>query len=54
MTAEERFAKLTLEFAPAPTPVGVYKPCVIDGNHLYVSGHGPLQAKKNIHHRPHW
>jgi enamine deaminase RidA (YjgF/YER057c/UK114 family) len=26
--------------------MGVYKPCLVDGNHLYVSGHGPLRADK--------
>lgn len=23
--------------------MGVYKPCLVDGNHLYLSGHGPVQ-----------
>src|SRR4030088_1998731 len=48
MTPEERFAKLRLNLPPAPTPMGIYKPCVIDGNHLYVSGHGPLQVNKTF------
>ena len=47
-TAEERFANLGLTLPPAPSPVGVYKPCVIDGKHLYVSGHGPVQKKGNL------
>lgn len=42
-TAEERFAQTGLTLPNAPKPVGVYKPFLIDGNHLYVSGHGPLQ-----------
>jgi enamine deaminase RidA (YjgF/YER057c/UK114 family) len=42
MTADERFAELNLVLPPAPTPLGVYKPFLIDGNHCYVSGHGPL------------
>jgi enamine deaminase RidA (YjgF/YER057c/UK114 family) len=42
MTADERFAKLNLVLPPAPSPLGVYKPFLIDGNHCYVSGHGPL------------
>ncbi len=48
MTADERFAALNLELPPAPTPLGVYKPFLIDGNHAYVSGHGPLLADKTF------
>jgi len=42
MTPDENFAALNLQLPPAPTPLGVYKPFLIDGNHAYVSGHGPL------------
>jgi enamine deaminase RidA (YjgF/YER057c/UK114 family) len=42
-TADERFKKTGLLLPPAPAPLGVYKPFIIVGNHLYVSGHGPLQ-----------
>ncbi|MBC7921481.1 MAG: RidA family protein [Ferruginibacter sp.] len=42
MTPETQFEKLGLELPPAPAPVGVYKPLLTDGNHCYVSGHGPL------------
>lgn len=42
-TAEERFKQLGLELPPAPEPLGVYKPFVIDGKYLYLSGHGPVQ-----------
>ncbi|MEP7317715.1 MAG: RidA family protein [Panacibacter sp.] len=42
MTPDENFSALNLELPPAPTPLGVYKPFLIDGNHAYVSGHGPL------------
>lgn len=48
MTPEERFAQLNLQLPPAPTPAGVYKPYVIDGNHCYVSGHGPLIGEKTF------
>lgn len=41
-TAEQKFTELGLRLPPAPTPVGVYKPCLQDGKYLYVSGHGPL------------
>jgi enamine deaminase RidA (YjgF/YER057c/UK114 family) len=43
-TPEQRFAQSGLVLPPAPLPVGVYKPCLVDGNKLYVSGHGPVQA----------
>jgi enamine deaminase RidA (YjgF/YER057c/UK114 family) len=42
-TAEERFRQLGLSLPPAPEPLGVYKPCLIDGKYLYLSGHGPVQ-----------
>lgn len=40
-TPDEAFAALGLTLPPAPTPKGVYKPCLVVGNFLYVSGHGP-------------
>src|SRR5476651_452937 len=43
MSAEENFAKLGLTLPPAPKPLGVYKPLLIDGKHCYVSGHGTLK-----------
>ena len=48
MTPEENFAALGLQLPPAPAPMGVYKPCLIDGNHCYVSGHGPVQNDKTL------
>lgn len=47
-TPEENFAATGLRLPPAPTPLGVYKPCLIDGNHLYVSGHGTVQDDKSL------
>jgi enamine deaminase RidA (YjgF/YER057c/UK114 family) len=47
-TADSAFDKLGLLLPPAPLPVGVYKPCLIDGKYLYVSGHGPVQADKTL------
>jgi enamine deaminase RidA (YjgF/YER057c/UK114 family) len=41
--ASQNFAQTGLTLPPAPTPMGVYKPFLIGGNHLYVSGHGPLK-----------
>jgi enamine deaminase RidA (YjgF/YER057c/UK114 family) len=46
--AEERFAALGLSLPPAPAPLGVYKPCLIDGKYLYLSGHGPVQDDKSL------
>ncbi|AGA78342.1 RidA family protein [Echinicola vietnamensis] len=43
MSAEENFKKLGLTLPPAPAPKGVYKPCLIDGKYLYLSGHGTVQ-----------
>lgn len=47
-SAEERFNNLGLFLPPAPAPMGVYKPCLIDGKYLYLSGHGPVQGNKNL------
>jgi len=41
---ELRIQELGLELPPAPKPMGVYKPVLIRGNYLYVSGQGPLKA----------
>ncbi len=43
-TPEMRFAELRLELPKAPKPVAVYKPLVIFGNAIYVSGHGPVRT----------
>src|SRR2546430_168470 len=48
MSAERRFAELSLELPPAPKPVGVYKPLVVAGGLAFVSGHGPLRADKTL------
>lgn len=42
-TPEQNFAKLGLELPPAPKPLGVYKPCLVDGKYLYLSGHGTVK-----------
>jgi len=48
MSAEEKFKQLNLELPPPPTPIGVYTPFLIDGKHVYVSGHGPLKLDKTL------
>lgn len=46
--ADEQLEKLGLTLPPAPSPLGVYKPCLIDGKYLYLSGHGPVQNDKSL------
>jgi enamine deaminase RidA (YjgF/YER057c/UK114 family) len=41
---ELRIKELGLELPPAPEPMGVYKPVLVIGNLLYVSGQGPLKS----------
>ena len=48
INADENFEKLGLTLPPAPAPAGVYKPCVIDGKYLYLSGHGPVRNDKSL------
>ncbi len=43
MNIDEKIKSLHLELPPAPALGGVYKPVMISGNMLYVSGQGPLQ-----------
>ncbi|MBN8786131.1 MAG: RidA family protein [Terrimonas sp.] len=48
LTPEQRLKELGLVLPPAPKPMGVYKPCLIDGTHLYLSGHGPVLEDKSL------
>ncbi|HTQ64770.1 MAG TPA: RidA family protein [Puia sp.] len=48
MTAEQNLSSLGIVLPPPPGPAGVYKPFVIDGKYLYVSGHGPVKEDKNL------
>lgn len=48
MTAEENFAALGYTLPPAPKPLGVYKPLLIDGRHCYVSGHGTVKTDGSL------
>ncbi len=47
-TPELNFEKLGLILPPAPKPLGVYKPCLIDGKHLYLSGHGTVKPDGSL------
>ncbi len=46
--AEEQLIALGLSLPPAPAPKGVYKPCLVDGKYLYLSGHGPVRDDKSM------
>ena len=48
MSAEAKLAELKLELPPAPKPMGVYKPVIVVGNLVYVSGHGPLKPDLSL------
>ena len=43
LSPDQRFEALNLALPPAPKPLGVYKPFLIDGSHAYVSGHGTVK-----------
>ena len=48
MNLEERIQELGLQLPPPPPAGGVYKPVVISGNMLYVSGQGPVQNDASL------
>ena len=48
ITADQRFTATGLQLPPAPSPLGVYKPCLVDGKYLYLSGHGPVKNDKTL------
>ena len=45
----QRLAALDVTLPPAPPPAGVYKPVLVVGNMLYVSGQGPVQADGTLY-----
>ena len=45
---EEKIKALGLELPPAPPSGGIYHPVLITGNHLYVSGQGPVQSDGSL------
>jgi len=47
-TPDQSFDQLGLKLPPAPTPLGVYKPFLIIGNLVYVSGHGTVKEDKSL------
>ncbi len=47
-SAEARVTELRLELPPAPKALGVYKPAVICGSLVYLSGHGPIKSDGSL------
>ena len=45
---DQRLSQLNLKLPPPPPLGGIYKPCLITGNYLYVSGHGPMLEDKTF------
>lgn len=45
---DSRIIELGLELPPAPKPAGVYKPILVVGKFLYVSGHGPIKTDGSL------
>ncbi len=43
MAPDQQFEKLGLVLPPAPKPIGIYKPFLIEGHHVYLSGHGTVK-----------
>src|SRR5882672_11188890 len=48
LTPDQSFEQLGLKLPPAPTPLGVYKPFLIIGNCVYVSGQGTVKEDKSL------
>ena len=48
ISPEAKLKQLKLTLPPAPEPKGVYKPLLLDKNHVYVSGHGPVTADNDL------
>ena len=44
MTPEQNFKALNETLPVIPAPKAIYKPCLIDGKYLYVSGHVPIRS----------
>ena len=47
-TVAGRLTHLGLSLPPAPAPLGVYKPYLVEGRYLYLSGHGPVQEDGSL------
>jgi enamine deaminase RidA (YjgF/YER057c/UK114 family) len=47
-TLNKRIKALGLILPPAPKPLGVYRPLLVEGNFVYVSGQGPALDEKSL------
>lgn len=47
-TLYKRIKALGLILPPAPKPLGVYRPLLVEGNFVYVSGQGPVLDEKSL------
>jgi len=47
-TLNKRVKALGLILPPAPKPLGVYRPLLVEGNFVYVSGQGPVLDEKSL------
>jgi enamine deaminase RidA (YjgF/YER057c/UK114 family) len=47
-TPQSRFAALGLALPPTAPPAGLYKPCLVVGTQVLVSGHLPLQPDGSL------
>ena len=45
---QERIEALGLILPPAPKPMGVYRPLLVVGKYLYVSGQGPILNNRGL------
>ena len=45
---QKRIENLGLILPPAPKPMGVYRPLLVVGKYLYVSGQGPLLNNRDL------
>lgn len=48
MSAEQKLEALDVILPPAPKPAGVYRPLLVDGDLVYVSGHGPVLPDESM------
>lgn len=48
MSFDAKIKELGLVLPPAPKPMGVYRPVVVAGGMIYVSGHGPLKPDGSL------
>ena len=48
VTPEQKIKELGLVLPPAPKPLGVYKPVLVSGNLLYISGQTPVKPDGSL------